>query len=142
MSLGDGSEDGTPITADSTPEYDGLNFDNYWNCDDWEAYGNALLAAATTPDEKAAAQAKWKAAWDAQSIWAWPYTSCKYDSEFVTWVETNIDANAGNILTNVVQATNSASKVVKNVADTAASVTSPGVLLGIGALALILLLKR
>ena len=125
--IGDGGVvDPTTITGDSTPNYDtswipGDN--NGWDCADWMAFHQALVAEYGQP----AANQKWQSLWDAQSWDAQPYNWCEYESDFYNYFKGvgidvgDITAVAANTVSTVAT---DAGNIINNTANTASTISS------------------
>jgi hypothetical protein len=83
-----------PITANSEPVYDHRwpwLADDAWTCLNWQTWHSKLK------EQYGLAQANeiWTKAWDEQSAWTYPYSWCKYDSQWRQYlIDNQIDPDS------------------------------------------------
>ena len=113
----------TPITADSTPDYDEWGPDEWWTCADWkqwhvlnvQKYGQAV------------ANDKFMQAWAQQDSFMSPYNWCKYDADFagyfknqgidVGWLLSHLIVGVENVGDNVINTSENLGDTVESVSE-------------------------
>lgn len=105
---------GTPITHESTPDYDGWGWDSYWSAQQWIDWHKALSAQYGITQ----ANNLFKEAWFEQGIWEHGYNWYKYNKEFVAYFKSQ-GVNVGNTISNFLVSTTTA---IDNIVDGAGNV--------------------
>ena len=94
-------EDYEEITCNSEPVLDEIDLwglfgtEEYWNCAQWVKYHKELVKCYGLEQADLIFETKWE---EQNTFHAWPYSTCKYDSAFVTYFKNKSNLDVGHIV--------------------------------------------